>query len=55
MQVLDWMSHNFFLTIILAGVVSETLIRVFRSGKMLAMKCPKCGFSNVTIVDREED
>jgi hypothetical protein len=54
MQVLNWMGEHPFLAFFLAGIVGETIIRVFRSGKTLAMKCPKCGFSNVKVEDDDE-
>jgi uncharacterized OB-fold protein len=55
MEVLRWMGQNWFITAILAGIASETIIRIFNAGKVKAMKCPKCGYRKVEVeVDAED-
>lgn len=49
------MGQNWFLTLILAGIVSETIIRVFNAGRVKAMKCPKCGYRKVKVDVDDED
>ena len=43
MEVLRWMEKNWLLTIILASLASETIIRVFKAGRQKGWKCSLCG------------
>ena len=41
MEVLRWMGENWFITLVLAGIASETVIRVFNAGKVKAADAVK--------------
>ncbi len=43
MQVLNWMGENFFLSVIMIVLISETVARIFVAGRRKAMKCKNCG------------
>lgn len=43
MDVLNWMSHNFLLTIIIGGGAVSILEAIFGAGRRRAWKCPECG------------
>jgi hypothetical protein len=45
MEVLRWMGENWLLSIILASMASETIIRIFKAGTRKAVKCRTCGGS----------
>lgn len=55
MEILHWMGNNFFLTTILIGAVTGVIFRIFKCGRIKAMKCPKCGYSKVTVIHEDED
>lgn len=54
MEVLRWMGQNWLITMVLAGIASETIIRVFSAGRIKAMKCPKCGYRKVEVTEDED-
>jgi hypothetical protein len=55
MQYLNWMGENYILTIILVAMLSSTIVSIFRSGQIRAIKCPACGYKKVLIEKDDED
>ena len=55
MEYLRWMGNNFLLTIILAGILTEFILRLFRAGRIRAIRCPACGFKSPRVEKEQDD
>lgn len=55
MEYLNWMGNHFFLTIILAGIFTEFIIRIFTAGRIRAIRCPACGFKSPRVEKEQDD
>jgi hypothetical protein len=51
MSILDWMSRNVFLVLVLGGMILSSLEVIFRAGRRKAWKCPQCGHRGATADD----
>ncbi len=56
MQALHWIGEHGCLVVVLGIFVLVPIVGIiFRAGRARAFRCPKCGFSNVAEVVKNQD